>query len=73
MSIKEPTYSDKNLFATTIHDFPILLDSYFEACDALKRQTDLFLRNAASSILPSEIVDMEDARSARREVYEKAV
>lgn len=73
MSIEKPTFHDKNLFATEIHALPSLLNSYFEACDTLKRQTDLFLRNAASSTLPSEVVDMEDVRSAKREVHDKAV
>lgn len=73
MSTIEPTYSEEELFAIEIRDFPGQSDSYFEACDTLQRLMSLFLRNAASSTPPGEVVDMEDLESANREVYKQAV
>jgi len=73
MSIKKPIYSDKNLFAIEICGLPGQLDSYFEACDTLKHQTNLFMQNAASNTPPGEVVDMEDLKSANKELYKQAV
>ncbi len=73
MSTVEPTYSEKELLAIEIRGLPDQIDSYFEACNTLKRLLSLFLRNAASSTPPGEVVDLEDLKSANREVYKQAV
>lgn len=73
MSVPKPTFSDKELFTTAILGLPDHIDSYFEACNTLKRQTELFLRNAASSTLPSEVVELEDVKAAGREVSNQGV
>jgi len=73
MSTIEPTYGEEELFAIEIRGLPGQSDSYFEACDTLQRLMSLVLRNGASSIPPGEVVDMEDLKSANREVYKQAV
>ncbi len=73
MPAAEPTFSDKKLFATETRGLRGQLDSYFEACDTLKRLMNLFMRNVASSTLPSEVVELEDVEAADREVCKQAV
>jgi len=73
MPASKPTFSDKELFATEVRGLPGQLDGYFEACDTLKRLMDLFMRNVASSTLPSEVVEFEDVKAADREVCKQAV
>ena len=73
MQATKDTFNAKEVFINKLHAYHGRLDSYFEVCDKLDYQIDLFSRNSMASTPPAEIVELEDLKSTSREMAEQAV